>query len=80
MRQLWVWGIKVRCGGRKASRGRSIPRRERQKIKAMTTSLVDVSVVLLWLGWRSTDSPSNAWIGNITVGGGDGAGQANSGR
>ena len=70
MRQLWVWGIKVRCGVRKASRGelRSIPRRERQKINAMTTSLVDVSVVLLWLGWRSVDRPSNACGENITVG------------
>jgi hypothetical protein len=67
MRQLWVWGIKVRCGGRKASRGelRSIPRRERQKINAMTTSLVDVSVVL---GWRSVDRPSNGYGENITVG------------
>jgi hypothetical protein len=33
---------------------------------------VDVSVVLLWLGWRSVERPSNARIGNITVGKGDG--------
>jgi len=43
MRQLW--GIEVRC--EKGKWGRSIPKRERQKIKLMTTSLVDVSVVLL---------------------------------
>jgi hypothetical protein len=51
-----LWGIKVRCGERKASRGRRIPRRERQKIRPMTTNLVDVSVVL---GWRRVDGPSN---------------------
>jgi hypothetical protein len=54
--------------GKKGKSGRSIPKRERQKINAITTSLVDVSVVLLWLGWRSVDRPSNASIGNITVG------------
>jgi hypothetical protein len=58
--------------GKKGRSGRRIPRRDRQKIKAMTTSLVDVSVVLLWLGWRSVERPSNARIGNITVGKGDG--------
>jgi hypothetical protein len=43
--------------GKKGKSGRRIPRRERQKIKPMTTNLVDVSVVL---GWRSVDWPSNA--------------------
>jgi len=64
--------------GKKGRSGRSIPKRERQKIKPMTASLVDVSVDLLWLGWRSVERPSNARIGNITVGRGDGAGKAKS--
>ena len=66
---IQLWGINVRCGGKKGRSGRlgSIPKSERQKIKPMTTSLVDVSVVLLWLGWKSVDRPSNARIGNITV-------------
>jgi hypothetical protein len=41
--------FKVRCEERKASQGKyTVPKRERQKIIPMTTSLVDDSVVLFY--------------------------------
>ena len=76
MRQLR--GVKVIYAGEGAKGASGAPRRERQKISTMTASLVDVSVVLLWVGCKSVGRPSRVlvgeddegeWIGYIGDGG-----------
>jgi hypothetical protein len=76
MRQLR--GVKVIYAGEGAKGAGGAPRRERQKISTMTASLVEVSVVLLWVGCKSVGRPSRVlvgeddegeWIGYIGDGG-----------